>query len=127
MREFMMVAKALSDANRARILMFLRSGELCVCQIVELLNLAPSTVSKHLAVLHQAQLVDSRKDGRWNYYSLPGKAAPACVRGCLQWVQSCLAMDELIVRDAKRLKDVRKMTFRELCSRYCQRQREKKE
>ena len=70
MRKFLNITKALSDEGRVRVLMFLREGELCVCEIVEMLGLAPSTVSKHLAILQQAELIDSRKDGRWIYYRL---------------------------------------------------------
>ena len=54
--------------------------ELCVCQIVELLGLAPSTVSKHLAILKQARLVDSRKEGRWMFYRLADEDAPVEAR-----------------------------------------------
>ncbi len=54
----------------------LRAGELCACQIVAVLRLAPSTVSAHLAELRRAGLVTERKDGRWVYYSLaPSDAA----------------------------------------------------
>jgi DNA-binding transcriptional ArsR family regulator len=60
--------KALSDASRLRALCALRAGELCVCQIVELLGLAPSTVSKHMSILANAGLVESTKKGRWVYY-----------------------------------------------------------
>ena len=70
MRDLMAVIKALADENRVRILMALGPKELCVCQIVELLGLAPSTVSKHMAILKQARLVDSRKEGRWMFYRL---------------------------------------------------------
>jgi DNA-binding transcriptional ArsR family regulator len=48
----------------------LRSGELCVCQITEVLGLAPSTVSAHLRELKLADLVTERKDGRWVYFAL---------------------------------------------------------
>ena len=65
MREFMAVAKALADDNRTRALMCLRAGELCVCRIIALLELAPSTVSKHLDILRRAGLVESHKEGRW--------------------------------------------------------------
>ena len=54
MRDFMAITKALSDPNRVRILLALRDGELCVCQITELFGFAPSTVSKHLSILHGA-------------------------------------------------------------------------
>jgi DNA-binding transcriptional ArsR family regulator len=70
----------LSDESRVRTLLALRKGELCVCQIKELFGLAPSTVSKHLSILFQAGLAESRKEGRWIYYSLPGKSAPVAVR-----------------------------------------------
>ena len=78
LREFMDITRALSDENRVRTLMFLREGELCVCQIIEMLGLAPSTVSKHLSILKQARLVETRKKGRWIYYRLPeGEVSPA--------------------------------------------------
>ena len=61
MDEIINIAKALSDSNRIRTLLALRKQELCVCRIIEILNLAPSTVSKHIAVLKNAGLVESRK------------------------------------------------------------------
>jgi ArsR family transcriptional regulator len=70
MNDFVAITKALSDTNRVRALLALRKGELCVCQIIELLGLAPSTISKHMSILKQAGLVDSRKDSRWVYYRL---------------------------------------------------------
>mgnify|MGYP001377373556 FL=1 len=71
MRAALRVTKALSDGQRVRALMLLRGGELCVCRIVEVLALAPSTVSKHLSILSEADLVDVHKEGRWAYYRLP--------------------------------------------------------
>jgi DNA-binding transcriptional ArsR family regulator len=80
MRDCLNITKALSDENRLRMLMALRDGELCVCQLTELMGLAMSTVSKHLSILYQAGLVDARKEGRWMYYSLPGKGASPAAR-----------------------------------------------
>src|ERR1035437_4814751 len=77
MRDCLNITKALSDENRLRMLMALRDGELCVCQLTELMGLAMSTVSKHLSILYQAGLVAARKDARWMYYSLPRKGASA--------------------------------------------------
>ena len=77
MREFMAITKALSDPNRVRILLALRRGELCVCQITELFGFAPSTVSKHLSILHHAGLILSRKTERWVYYRLPTSPRPS--------------------------------------------------
>jgi DNA-binding transcriptional ArsR family regulator len=118
MKEFMSVAKALADENRVRVLTFLRSGELCVCQIVEMLGLAPSTVSKHMAVLHQAGLVESRKEGRWMYYRLAERDAPPCARDAICWVHKCLEKDPQVLADAKRLAKVCKMSKEALCLCY---------
>ncbi len=118
MRQFLSIAKALADENRVRILMFLRSGELCVCQIIEMLRLAPSTVSKHLALLYQAGLVETRKEGRWIYYRLAGEEAPPCAREALGWVQRSLADAPMALDDARRLEAVRGMNPSELCSHY---------
>jgi ArsR family transcriptional regulator, arsenate/arsenite/antimonite-responsive transcriptional repressor len=119
MKSFLNMTKALADENRARLLMALRDGELCVCQLTELMGLAMSTVSKHLSILYQAGLVAARKDGRWMYYSLPGKGAPAAAREVVGWVRRSLAKNERIAEDARRLKKVRAMDLAELCKRQC--------
>jgi len=118
MKEFMAVAKALADEQRARVLLFLRGGELCLCQIVEMLGLAPSTVSKHMAVLHQAGLVESRKEGRWMYYRLAGQNAPPCVREAIRWVRGSLRSDPRARDDARRLAKVCRMPKEDLCACY---------
>jgi len=118
MQEFMAVTKALADENRVRVLLFLGGGELCVCQIVEMLGLAPSTVSKHMAVLHQAGLVESRKEGRWMYYRLAERGAPSCVRSAIRRVRQCLGKDPQVLADAKRLGKVCKMPKESLCACY---------
>jgi ArsR family transcriptional regulator len=108
----------LSDENRVRALMFLRDGELCVCQIIEMLGLAPSTVSKHMAILHGAGLVDARKDGRWMFYRLADQAASRRAAGALRWAQESLADDRQVRDDATRLKAVRQTPVKELCRHY---------
>jgi len=100
MRTALRVTKALSDGQRVRILMMLRGGELCVCRIVEVLALAPSTVSKHLSLLSEADLVEVRKDGRWAYYRLPQGDAMKAVRPVLKWLESALGEDVSVLRDA---------------------------
>ena len=86
MRSTLRITKALADIQRLRILMMLRTGELCVCQIIAVLGLAPSTVSKHLSILSGAGLVDSRKDGRWAFYRLPQGAELKAVKPVLKWL-----------------------------------------
>ena len=115
----MNITKALSDENRIRTLLALRHEELCVCQITELFGLATSTISKHLSILFQAGLLESRKDGRWIYYKLPGKNAPPAVREAIQWVSKSLAKNPRISADQKSLKQILKQDPTELCKRQC--------
>ena len=118
MREVTSVAKALGDPNRLRVLAALRDREMCVCQIAELLELAPSTVSKHMSVLRQADLVDSRKDGRWVYYRRAGAGSPAAARSALRWVDASLQGDTSLQADEKRLRKILKIPVERLCSRF---------
>ncbi len=117
MRRFLAITKALSDENRVRALMALSGGELCVCQIIELLGLAPSTVSKHMSVLRQARLVEARKEGRWMYYRLPD-AGNDCIDGAIAWTRSTLAADATIRKDARRTRVVRRTSKEDLCKCY---------
>ena len=118
MFEFINITKALSDENRVRALMMLREGELCVCQLIEMLGLAPSTVSKHMSILRQARLVQARKEGRWMYYRLPDENALPCVLEAIRWMQNAIADDKKIVADGKQLKRVCKLDRDKLCACY---------
>jgi len=117
MREILDITKALADENRLRILLALADRELCVCQIVALLGLAPSTVSKHMSILRQARLVESRKDGRWMYYRLAGRDAPKAARQALAWIRRSLAESPQTGRDANRLNRILAMDPEVLCKR----------
>ena len=115
MREMIDVAKALSDASRVRALMLLTDGPLCVCQIIEMLGLAPSTTSKHMSILRQAGLVEADKQGRWMHYRLAGKTASGSVKKAIRWITSELADDAQILRDQTRLKKLLKVDREALC------------
>lgn len=62
--------RAFSDRTRLRILHMLRDGELCVCDLVSVLNVPQPKVSRHLSYLRRSGLVQVRKDGLWCYYKL---------------------------------------------------------
>ena len=62
--------KALSDETRLRILALLSGGEMCVCDLMAILDLPQSTVSRHLAYLRNAGWVEDRRQGVWMYYRL---------------------------------------------------------
>jgi len=117
MRAVVDITKALADENRLRILMALTAGELCVCQITAFLGLAPSTVSKHMHILRQAGLVESRKEGRWMYYRLPQRRAGGPARGALAWLRKNLAETPLVLRDRKKLQKILNIDRETLCKR----------
>jgi DNA-binding transcriptional ArsR family regulator len=80
MKRFASLLKAAADESRLRILFLLEDGDLCVCEIQEALGLAQSTVSRHLQVLEETGIVQSRRQGLWKYYrfcELPLPAAQA--------------------------------------------------
>lgn len=114
MQQFLMVAKALGDESRVRVLLSLRGGELCLCQIIDVLGLAPSTVSKHMDLLQQAGLVERRKDGRWHYFRLANHRASPVVRRAIKWVLESLQDEPVAIGDAKKLCCVRQKDLREL-------------
>lgn len=70
MQDLLLSFKALSDETRLRILLLLKKGELCVCDIAETLEMTQPNISFHLSMLKEAGLIKDRKDGRWTYYSL---------------------------------------------------------
>ena len=62
--------RALSDPLRLKIIELLRFQELCVCELCEKLDVSQSKLSFHLKNLKEANLIRSRQQGRWMYYSL---------------------------------------------------------
>jgi len=113
----MRITKALADENRIRVIVALKGRELCVCQLIELLALAPSTVSKHLSILKNARLIDSRKQGRWMYYRLAGDEASPKIKTCLSWIFQSLTDSTQIIDDAGRMEEILKIDPEVLCSR----------
>ena len=118
MREILGITKALADENRLRALYALQSGELCLCQIIELLGLAPSTVSKHMAILRQARLIEGRKEGRWIYYRLMGADIPVEVQKGIAWICGALTRTKRIKEDGRRLKKILRIDREELCKKH---------
>jgi ArsR family transcriptional regulator len=117
MRDIMRITKALADPNRVRVVLALKRQELCVCQISELFQLAPSTISKHLSILHHAGLIESRKTERWVYYRLPGKEAPVAAREAIDWVQKSLVDTTEAEGDRRTLKKILKIDPTTICKR----------
>ena len=119
MRNFMLAAKALGDENRVRLLAALDGSELCVCQLIELLGLAPSTVSKHLSILKSAHLVDSRKEGRWMFYRISEGEVPPVVQGAQAWLRESLRNDPKVQEDKRSLARILQLDPEDLCKKQC--------
>lgn len=117
MREILGVMKALADENRLRIVAALRGRELCLCQIVELLELANSTVSRHMSILYQARIVQSRKEGRWSYFRLAEEDSTPAALDAVSLVLQSLQREPKIRADAKRLKQILRVDPEILCQR----------
>lgn len=115
MKNLLNITKALADENRIRILMLLKDQELCVCQILEVFDLAPSTVSKHLSVLYQADLIASRKCGRWVYYRLAGAESPKEITDALAWITASAEDDPQAKADREQLSKIICLPPEELC------------
>jgi len=100
--ELVAIARTLADPTRVRIIAALRNGELCVCELVDALNISQSSLSSHLQICRQTGVVTTRKESRWIYYSLSTR-----YRQLIEKIFSELQIvgsDEQLLRDAKRLR-----------------------
>ncbi len=75
MKADLTIFKACSDSTRLCILFLLDARELCVCELVDVLQMPQGKISRHLAVLKIAGLVHDRRDATWVYYSLASAAS----------------------------------------------------
>jgi ArsR family transcriptional regulator, arsenate/arsenite/antimonite-responsive transcriptional repressor len=99
------IFKALSDETRLRILCLLLEGELCVCDLMAVLQLPQSTVSRHLSYLKNSGLVDDRRCGVWMYYSLIATGTDL-QRGLVAYLRTVLPSQVVAVTDRLRLKEL---------------------
>ncbi|MGO8691878.1 MAG: ArsR/SmtB family transcription factor [Thermoguttaceae bacterium] len=97
------IFRALSDRTRLRILNLLQGGELCVCHLVDVLDVPQPTASRHLAYLRRAALVVARKEGLWMHYRL----APARSKSqemLLACLAQCFEEEGVFAKDRERLR-----------------------
>jgi ArsR family transcriptional regulator len=105
------VFKALGDPNRLRIVKMLEVRELCVCEVREVLGLSMSTVSKHLSVLREADLIVDEKNGKWVNYKLNGESERTLIRAQLAILKSAFKEDVQVRSDRKRLQAIDRTTI----------------
>lgn len=72
-RDMILICKALSDTNRLEIVQMLSDGEKCGCKILDKFNITQPTLSHHMKILVDCELVNDRKEGKWRHYSLNKK------------------------------------------------------
>ena len=99
--------RAFSDRTRLRILHLLRGGELCVGDIVEILQMPQPRVSRHLAYLRKSNLVMVRRSGLWCHYSLSPAKTPFH-RKLLECLDKCFGDVPELQADDRRAKKARK-------------------
>jgi ArsR family transcriptional regulator len=95
------IFKALSDSSRIRIIKMLQKKPLCVCEIREALQLATSTVSKHLSILREAGFITDWKDGKWINYKINPDPPNALVSNALLFVSLQIENDDTVINDRK--------------------------
>jgi DNA-binding transcriptional ArsR family regulator len=113
LRDVVEASKGLAHPARLRLLAMLATGELCVCQMTAVLELAPSTVSQHLSVLSRGGLVADRKEGKLVYYRL-GREEMA--RAVLNPLLALLIEDEQVRADRDVVDRLRQIPVMELCA-----------
>jgi ArsR family transcriptional regulator len=103
LRDLVKVFKALSDETRIRLLKLLQQRELCVCELVQALNMTQSRVSRNLGILKDAGLVKDRRDGLWVHYSLNDMSFNKHAGPVLKLLRDWANNDEAVLRDLEGL------------------------
>ncbi len=115
MEDITAVFKALADPNRLKALCALEDGRLCACQIIELLDLAPSTVSRHMDVVLGAGLIKATKKQRWVYYELEGKDTPEPARQTLKLLHDLFRNRDEMQVVKEEIKKIKAIGPEEIC------------
>lgn len=79
-RKTALIFKALGDENRIHILQLLQNGEICACKLLEELNITQPTLSHHMKILCDSEIVSSRKEGKWMHYSISAEGSENAIQ-----------------------------------------------
>jgi len=109
MNKFLKLFHALSDETRLRIYLLLLKGELCVCELVNILNMEQSRISHSLRILKEAGLINNQREGKWIIYSVnPEMNKNKIIQGLKKELK-------LSTEDLKGLTKCKKEKIREKC------------
>ena len=114
MRSLVNLFKAFSDETRLRILNVLLGGELCVCELMDALQMTQPRISHQLRILKGAGLVVDRREGKWIIYALEAKEQQDPVSSLLTLLQNCIT-DGVFERDRARLRGTLTKALRTSC------------
>lgn len=110
MKEIIRAFKALGDETRLRLLKLLEQRELCVCELMQALNMTQSRVSRNLGILKNAGFIKDRREGLWVHYSLNYEDAPTVVRKLLPVLRELSNDDAIIIKDLLELSKAKKLS-----------------
>ena len=97
--------RALADRTRLRLINLMGEDEVCVCFFVEVLKMGQPKISRHLAYLRRAGLVNARREGKWMHYRVSAPPAEHAARIFAE-VRTWLAEEREMQRDRERLRQV---------------------
>src|SRR5512136_3045761 len=98
MKKIANILKALSDDTRLRVIKLLQERELCVCELMQVLEMSQPRISRHMSVLKNAGLVEDRREGKWVHYSLRNGEE---IKAVLKTI-SLMAGDDTVVQEDKK-------------------------
>ena len=104
MRDVAVFHAALADETRLRLLCLIEGGEVCVCHLQDVLKTNQPKISRHLAYLRKAGLVEARRDGKWSHYRL--KELETDLEKIRSQTLAHLKIEPQIKKDLQRLKQV---------------------
>ena len=97
--EIIGIFKALSDKTRLRIFWMLLHNKLCVCEIIEVLKMSQSRISRHMGILKQAGLINEERKGKWVIYNL----SESLQKELIDYIRKKLKKDLICIEDKKRM------------------------
>ena len=118
MKKTAQIFQALSDETRLRVIKLLEERELCVCELIQVLDMSQPRISRHLSVLKNAGLVDDRREGKWVYYSLCDGNENKAIKTILKTMTLLANDNSAVKKDKKKLKKaVRLSEIERICPR----------
>ncbi|WAC07238.1 MAG: metalloregulator ArsR/SmtB family transcription factor [Thermodesulfobacteriota bacterium] len=119
MKKIANIFKAFSDDTRLRVIKLLQERELCVCELMQVLDMSQPRISRHMSVLKNAGLVDDRREGKWVHYSLKKENQDKKIKILLN-AMVVMANDDVVVKaDQKKLKKAVRLGEIKTCCNRC--------